>query len=81
LQPLARPTPYGVANGRFVARVIVNEWGEPEAIGVLSAPKSKGDVKTFITTLWDWRFVPYQKNGKATACSGSIAIHFEPRLR
>jgi hypothetical protein len=81
LQPLARPTLYGVANGRFVARVIVNEWGEPEAIGVLSAPKSKGDVKTFITTLWDWRFVPYQKNGKATACSGSIAIHFEPRLR
>lgn len=81
LQPLARPTPYGVANGRFVARVIVNEWGEPEAIGVLSAPKSKSDLKTFIATLWDWRFLPHQKNGKATACAGSIAIHFVARLR
>jgi hypothetical protein len=81
LQLLARPTPYGVANGRFVARVIINEWGEPEAIGVLSAPNSKNDLRTFIATLWDWRFVPQQRNGKATACAGSIAIHFEARLR
>jgi hypothetical protein len=61
--------------------VIINEWGEPEAIGVLSAPNSKNDLRTFIATLWDWRFVPQQRNGKATACAGSIAIHFEARLR
>jgi len=80
LQPLARPTPYGVANGRLVARVIINEWGEPEAVGVLSGPRSNSDLKIFVETLWDWRFVPYQKNGKATACSGLIAIRFQPRL-
>lgn len=81
LQPLARPTPYGPANGRFVARVIINERGEPEAIGVLNAPKSKSDEKTFIETLWEWRFVPYQNHGVPTACTATIAMRFVPHAR
>lgn len=81
LQPLARPAPYGPANGRFVARVIINERGEPEAIGVLNAPKSKSDEKTFIETLWEWRFVPYQNHGIATACTATIAMRFQPHVR
>lgn len=77
--PLARPAPYGPANGRFVARVIINEHGEPEAVGVLSAPKSRSDEKIFLETLWEWRFVPHQFHGMPTACAGTIAMHFEAR--
>jgi len=81
LQPLARPAPYGPANGRFVARVIINERGEPEAIGVLKAPRSKSDEKIFIETLWEWRFVPYQDHGMPTACTATIAMRFETHAR
>lgn len=80
-QLLARPAPFGPANGRFVARVIINEHGEPEAVGVLSAPKSKSDEKIFLETLWEWRFVPYQHHGMPTACTGTIAMRFASRPR
>jgi hypothetical protein len=81
LQPLDRPAPYGPANGRFVARVIINERGEPEAIGVLNGPKSKSDEKTFIETLWEWRFAPYQNHGMPSACTATIAMRFVPNTR
>ncbi len=81
LQPIARPAPYGLANGRLVAREIINERGEPEAIGVLNAPKSKSDEKIFLETLWEWRFVPYQNHGMPMACVATIAMRFEPHLR
>jgi len=77
LQPINRPAPYGPASGRMVAKVIVNERGEPEAIGVVSAPKSKGDTKVFVETLWNWRFAPFLKNGKPTSCTATIGLHFE----
>jgi hypothetical protein len=78
LQPIARPAPYGPAGGKMVAKVIVNEHGEPEAIGVISSPKSKGDTKIFVETLWNWRFAPYLKEGKPTACTATIGMKFEP---
>lgn len=81
LQPIARPTPYGPANGRFVARVIVNEHGEPEAIGVLTAPRSKSDEKIFLETLWEWRFAPYQSHGMPIACTATIAMRFDTHRR
>lgn len=77
LQPINRPAPYGVAGGRMVAKVIVNEHGEPEAIGILSAPKKKGDATIFIETLWNWRFAPYLKNGHPASCTATIGMHFE----
>lgn len=81
LQPIARPAPYGPANGRFVARVIINERGEPEAIGVLNAPRSKSDEKIFLETLWEWRFVPYQNRGMPIACAATIAMRFDTHRR
>lgn len=79
LQPIARPAPYGPAGGKMIAKVIVNEHGEPEAIGVISSPKSKGDTKIFVETLWNWRFAPHLKEGKPTACTATIGIRFDPR--
>lgn len=75
-QPINRPAPYGAAGGRLVAKVIVNERGEPEAIGILSAPKKKGDTTIFIETLWNWRFAPHLKNGKPTSCSATVGMRF-----
>jgi len=76
LRVLAHPAPYGVAGGKFQGRVIVNEFGEPEAVSVIEAPKSKREFKIYIATLWDWRFAPSFENGKPTACSSDISMHF-----
>jgi hypothetical protein len=81
LQPIARPEPYGPAGGRMVAKVIVNEHGEPEAIGILSAPRLKGNTKIFIATLWNWRFAPYLRNGKPTSCAATVSMRFENPMR
>jgi hypothetical protein len=80
-QPINRPAPYGAAGGRMVAKVIVNERGEPEAIGILSAPEKKGDTTIFIETLWNWRFAPYLKNGKPSSCSATVGMRFVNRMR
>lgn len=81
LRVIAHPAPYGPAGGKFRGRVIVNEFGEPEAVSVVDAPKSKREFKIYIATLWDWRFAPSFENGKRTACTSDIVMRFANRER
>jgi hypothetical protein len=71
---LAKPKPSTFLSGRFIARLIINEEGEPEAIAIKQGPKSSGDVHTLVYMLWNWRFAPNHKPGKPSYCTANLGV-------
>jgi hypothetical protein len=71
---VAKPAPSAFLSGRFVARLIINQDGEPEAIAIKQGPKSSGDVHTLVSMLWNWRFVPNHKPGKPSYCAANLGV-------
>lgn len=76
LQALSSPGPRAWIKGRILARMIVNELGEPEAIALEKPLSSKSDQAELLAALWNWRFAPVRRNGKPVACSSALGLNF-----
>jgi hypothetical protein len=78
LTALAKPGPASFISGRFIARVIINEDGEPDAIAIRLGPRSNGDLHTLVNMLWNWRFAPNHKPGKPAYCTANLGVTIKP---
>jgi hypothetical protein len=74
LRTMATPITRTLAGKKIEAKVIVNEFGEPDALAFRTGFKRGYEKEDAITSLWNWRFAPTRSNGKPVSCSHTLNI-------
>jgi hypothetical protein len=74
LRTMATPITRTLSRKKIEANVIINEFGEPDAVAFRSGLKKNREKADAATSIWNWRFAPVRSNGKLISCSQALTI-------
>lgn len=73
LRAIAMPITRSLIGKKIEAKVIINELGEPDALGFRTSLK-RHEKAAAAASVWNWRFAPIRSNGKLVSCSHNMTI-------